>query len=205
MSVKPWFPTFIYDAALQRTGNGDLAQSLATACTDVRAHDEVGRAWCCENYPSGYTSYGTLRDLHRTRSAFVDLERKVWRHVKRFARQIDLDLREADLAMTECWVNIMTRDAVHPLHMHPGATISGTYYVRTPEGCSGIRFEDPRMEMSRAAPPRLPDCRPANLRRVGYVAEEGRVILFESWLMHEVVPNPSSSERISVSFNYTWV
>jgi len=28
--------------------------------------------------------------------------------------------------------------------------------------------------------------------------------LFESWLRHEVAPNPTDEERISVSFNYSW-
>jgi uncharacterized protein (TIGR02466 family) len=30
------------------------------------------------------------------------------------------------------------------------------------------------------------------------------VILFESWLRHEVPPNQASEDRISVSFNYAW-
>jgi uncharacterized protein (TIGR02466 family) len=33
-------------------------------------------------------------------------------------------------------------------------------------------------------------------------AEEGRFILFESWLRHEVPPNQSKKQRISISFNY---
>jgi uncharacterized protein (TIGR02466 family) len=32
----------------------------------------------------------------------------------------------------------------------------------------------------------------------------GQVLLFESWLRHEVVPNPVGADRISVSFNYNW-
>jgi hypothetical protein len=28
--------------------------------------------------------------------------------------------------------------------------------------------------------------------------------LFESWLRHEVAPNPTVTERISISFNYSW-
>ena len=29
-------------------------------------------------------------------------------------------------------------------------------------------------------------------------AEQGNLVLFESWLRHEVAPNPSEAERISV-------
>jgi uncharacterized protein (TIGR02466 family) len=34
-------------------------------------------------------------------------------------------------------------------------------------------------------------------------AAAGAVVLFESWLRHEVPANPGA-ERISVSFNYGW-
>jgi uncharacterized protein (TIGR02466 family) len=39
---------------------------------------------------------------------------------------------------------------------------------------------------------------------VTYPARAGELILFESWLRHEVVANPVRSERISISFNYDW-
>jgi uncharacterized protein (TIGR02466 family) len=34
-------------------------------------------------------------------------------------------------------------------------------------------------------------------------AAAGSLLLFESWLRHEVVPN-QAGERISISFNYGW-
>jgi uncharacterized protein (TIGR02466 family) len=32
----------------------------------------------------------------------------------------------------------------------------------------------------------------------------GDIIMFESWLKHEVPPHHTNDERISVSFNYDW-
>jgi uncharacterized protein (TIGR02466 family) len=32
----------------------------------------------------------------------------------------------------------------------------------------------------------------------------GQVLLFESWLRHEVVASRLRAERVSVSFNYHW-
>jgi uncharacterized protein (TIGR02466 family) len=205
MTVKPWFPTLIYSAPLQGRGSEAFAGSLLEECRMVREQDSEGQLWCQDNYPSGYTSYGTMRNLHRTVSTFMNLERKIWRHVQRFAGRLDMDLREASVVMTDCWVNIMSQHAVHPLHVHPGAVVSGTFYVSTPEGCSGIRFEDPRLDKSRYGPPRRAECRPGNRQHVSYDAQAGRVILFESWLGHEVASNPTPGERVSVSFNYTWV
>ena len=205
MPAKAWFPTFIYEAPLQRQGSDDFARALLEDCHKARQGDNPGQAWCKENYPGGYTSYGTLRNLHRAFPPFMDLERKIWRHVQRFADRLDMDLREANLAMVDCWLNIMSRDTVHPLHVHPGAVVSGTFYVSTPAGCSGIHFEDPRLEKSSSAPPRRTSCRPANRQLVSYDVEAGKLFLFESWLRHGVVANPTLDERVSVSFNYAWV
>ena len=205
MPTKPWFPTFIYYHPLQRTDNEAFARSLLGECRTVRQQDRAGRRWCKDNYPGGYTSYGTLRTLNRTHPSFAALQRKVWPHVKRFARRLDMDLTEAHLAMTDCWVNIMSRDAVHPLHAHPGAVVSGTYYVSTPPGCAGIHFEDPRLDKFAGMPPRALECRPENQQKITYPVEAGRLILFESWLRHGVEATPARDERVTVSFNYTWV
>jgi uncharacterized protein (TIGR02466 family) len=91
---------------------------------------------------------------------------------------------------------------VHSLHLHPLSTISGTYYVQVPRGSPGIKFEDPRLDRFMAAPPRRADA--AAQGWVTVAAQPGAVVLFESWLRHEVVPNPSQQERVSVSFNYSW-
>jgi uncharacterized protein (TIGR02466 family) len=106
--------------------------------------------------------------------------------------------------MTDCWVNLMGPGAVHGLHLHPLATISGTYYVRTPRGSSVLKFEDPRLDRMMAAPPRRADCRAENRTWIEVPAAAGRVVLFESWLRHEVPPNPTGRERVSISFNYGW-
>jgi len=205
MPTKPWFSTFVYDHSLLNKGREDYAHALMEECSQVRQHDSDGQLWCQDNYPAGYTSYGTLRALHRTRPAFAALQRKIWPHVKRFARRIDMDLGEAQLAMTDCWVNIMSRDAAHPAHAHPGAVVSGTFYVSAPPGCSGITFEDPRLENFAGTPPRALACRPENRRQVTYAVQTGQLILFESWLRHGVAPNPTGEERVTISFNYTWV
>ena len=46
--------------------------------------------------------------------------------------------------------------------------------------------------------------RPANRPHITYPARAGHVLLFESWLRHEVAANRTTAERISVSFNYNW-
>lgn len=205
MPTRAWFPTFIYSEPLQKAGLSRLNLELAAECRQLRDYDEPGRAWSEKNYPGGYTSYGTMSQLHHFSSSFGQLEKKISRHVKAFATSLEMNLRGREIQMTDCWVNIMPEQTTHSLHLHPLSFISGTYYVVTPKGCPGLKFEDPRLSNFMAAPPKLPDARPENRQYVTYPAEAGNVLLFESWLRHEVSANRVSEERISVSFNYNWV
>jgi uncharacterized protein (TIGR02466 family) len=59
----------------------------------------------------------------------------------------------------------------------------------------------------RAPPPAFrppPTARPAHRPHITYPAAAGNVILFESWLRHEVAANRVADERISISFNFNW-
>jgi uncharacterized protein (TIGR02466 family) len=204
MPVRALFPTLVYEARLPAAGWRAFNQRLLQECLQTREDDVAGQKWSATRYPGGYTSYGSLCRMHTLSPTFATLERKLRRHVRAYARLLELDLEARELAMTDCWINIMPRLVVHSLHLHPLSTISGTYYVRTPRGAAGIKFEDPRLDRFMAAPPRRPDCRPEHRPWVTVPAVAGKLVLFESWLRHEVPPNPVEAERISISFNYGW-
>jgi uncharacterized protein (TIGR02466 family) len=201
--VEGWFATRIYHAPLGRAW-ASLNRELLAGCRQVAEVDDAGRSWSRKNYPGGYTSYGSIDKVHRLSSTFMELERLLNRHVRSYARSLEWDLGGRSLAMTDCWINIMPFGVTHGLHLHPNSVVSGTYYVRTPRGCPGLKFEDPRLSRFMASPPRRADASAASLLHVTYPAKAGHLTLFESWLRHEVPSNPLKSERISISFNYDW-
>ena len=204
MPVRAWFPTRIYSAPLQKTGLDKWNAELAEECRRLRAFDAAGRRWSQKNYSSGYTSYASMNELHRFSSTFATLEQRLKRHVHAFVRALELDLRGRSVRMSDCWVNIMPAGAAHSLHLHPLSLISGTYYVATPRGSPGLKFEDPRLSKFMAAPPKLATADPSNRTHITYPATSGQVVLFESWLRHEVGVNSTKDERISISFNFSW-
>jgi uncharacterized protein (TIGR02466 family) len=204
MPIRAWFPTFIYHEPLLNQGLERFNTELAEECRNLRDYDSAGRRWSLKNYPGGYTSYASLNQLHKFSSTFEGLERKLTKHVRRFTGQLDMDLKGRKVQLTDLWVNIMPEHAAHSLHLHPLSFISGTYYVSTPRGCPGLKFEDPRLSKFMAAPPKVAKVRPVNQPHITYPAKAGHVILFESWLRHEVAANRSTAERISISFNYNW-
>jgi uncharacterized protein (TIGR02466 family) len=204
MTTQVLFPTLVYQERLRRRGWRALNARLLRECRQLRADDAAGRRWSARNYPGGYSSYNSAHRMHRLSPTFASLARELDRHVAQFARRLQLDLAARALTMTDCWVNVMGCGAVHGLHLHPLSTISGTYYVAVPAGSPGLKFEDPRLERLMASPPRLRGARRANRQWVMLSARAGQVVLFESWLRHEVTPNTQAAERVSVSFNYSW-
>jgi len=204
MPTHALFPTLVYSAPLQAGEWQIFNKRLLRECLQLRLDDEAGRRWSKTNYPGGYTSYHSAHRMHQLSPTFAALERCIDAHVRKYARKLELDLEGRDLAMTDCWVNIMPRQVVHSLHLHPLATLSGTYYVQTPKSSSGLKFEDPRLDRFMAAPPKRADARAEHRPWFVVPAQAGNLVLFESWLRHEVPPNPSATERVSVSFNYSW-
>ena len=132
----------------------------------------------------------------------AELERALSRHVAAFARELDFDLNGRKLVLDSLWVNVMNKGAIHAPHIHPHSVISGTYYVAIPPGSGAIRFEDPRLALMMAAPPRKQKARLENRLFVDVEPKPGMLLLWESWLRHGVEPNRAKSKRISVSFNY---
>ena len=196
--VGQLFPTLVYLTPLGGA-TAALNRELLAEARKIRGRDAAGRRWSARNYPGGYTSYGSLDQLHRMSSTFIALRERIDRHVGRFATALGWDLRGRPLRMTDCWANLMGQGAAHGLHLHPQAVVSGTYYVRVPRGAPGLKFEDPRLASFMAA-----------LRRragthVTIPARAGSLILFESWLRHEVPACRAPGERVSLSFNYHWL
>lgn len=201
MTIRKLFPTEIYTAPLKQPA---LTRRLRDECEALAAGDEAGRRWSATHYPGGYTSYGSLDKLHAFSAPFIALERAIRPHALRYAQTLGYELRGRRLAMTDCWANVMPAGVMHGSHLHPLSFISGTYYVDCPRGSAPIKFEDPRLGLMMAAPPRAGSCPPVKRPFVSVPAKAGQVVLFESWLRHEVPPSRGGGLRISVSFNYAW-
>ena len=201
--TKLLFSTPLYHASLADSGNFDMGE-LEKSCWSIAQDDEAGQKWCDENNYPGYTSYASLSDLTWRSPFFEELKHLLDLHVKTFVEELDFDLEGRNLKLEDLWINILPEGGNHSSHIHPNSVISGTTYISMPSGSSAIKFEDPRHSMMMAAPSRIKDAK-EYLKPFIYVNPSvGDVLLWESWLRHEVPANNSSEERISISFNYSW-
>ena len=185
------FATQLYEAEL---GDEALLDELAHSISSLASDDIAGRNWSKEHRYAGYTSYASLNDLPRRDPSFSTLGKLLTRHAVAFARDAGFEL-DRKPRLDSLWVNLLKSSGHHSGHIHPHSLISGTLYVDVPPGSGAIRFEDPRLPMMMAAPP----------RRDSFVTVEphnGLLLMWESWLRHEVLPGAGKGERLSISFNF---
>ncbi len=203
--ISTLFVTRLYRAALNDFARPRVDQDELTAsCLAIAEDDEAGQRWCEENGYPGYTSYASLDDLPWRFPIFRAVEKALDKHVAAFCKELGFDLGERKLKCNALWINILPEGGTHASHIHPHSVISGTTYVAMPEGTSALKLEDPRLPMMMMAPVVRKDA-PQELQRFVYVTPKvGDVLLWESWLRHEVPMNMAEEERISVSFNYGW-
>ena len=198
--ISSLFATRLYQAPL-----GDLnMHELEASCYGIADDDEAGQDWCeAEGFP-GYTSYASLDDLPWRFPIFADLVKLLDAHVAAFVDDMELDLGDRKIKLDSIWINILPERGTHSGHIHPHSVVSGTCYVAMPDGTSAIKFEDPRLAMMMAAPPRKKDAREELQPFIYATPSVGDVLLWESWLRHEVPMNMAEEDRITVSFNYGW-
>ncbi len=179
MSLRPLFVTQVYEASLATvSGFDDFNAELAEACRMLAVEDGAGRAWCKTHNYRGYTSYGSLNDLPQRLPEFAELKKHLDRHALAYARALNFDLARKPRLDT-MWVNILK-----------------------PGGASALKLEDPRLPMMMARPSVDPDAPQSEQPFVYLAPQAGTVLMWESWLRHEVPMNAAKAERVSISFNY---
>ncbi len=194
-------PRLLFATPLYETELGDdaLLDRLGASIRALSEDDAAGRRWSREHRYKGYTSYASLNDLPTRDPAFGELKRVLTRHAAAFAAQLGWTVKPR---LDSLWVNLLRGGGHHTGHIHPHSILSGTLYVEVPPGSGAIRFEDPRLPLMMAAPLRRDDA-PDHLRPfVSVEPRAGQLMLWESWLRHEVLPGGARADRLSISYNF---
>ena len=189
--TRDLFVTKLYEAEV---GDQRLLRDLARSIRAFARDDDAGRRWSRDHRYAGYTSYASLNDLPKRDPAFAELAKLLTRHAAKFADECAFDLARKP-KLDSLWANLLKSGGQHSGHIHPHSIISGTFYVEVPKGSGDIRLEDPRLPLMMSAPPRADTF-------VSVQPRPGLLLLWESWLRHEVLSGTGKGERLSISFNF---
>jgi uncharacterized protein (TIGR02466 family) len=185
------FATRLYEAMIE---DEHLLGELAYSIRSLADEDEAGKRWSRDKGYKGYTSYASLNDLPKRDPTLAALGKLLTKHAIQFASECAFDLPRKP-RLDSLWVNLLKAGGQHSGHIHPHSIISGTFYVEVPASSGAIRFEDPRLPLMMAAPTRAGSF-------ISVEPRPGLLLMWESWLRHEVLPGSGKGERLSVSFNF---
>ncbi len=111
------------------------------------------------------------------------------------------DLSQATPSFNNAWAMVNRQGHSTRAHLHPNSLLSGVVYLQVPPGSGAIAFLDPRSGAQMLVPPWQGSAGEAVQGRVRRLPRVGQLLLFPSWLWHEVEPGRQAGERISISFN----
>lgn len=186
MHTELWFPSVIWSAMTHFGNNSELKRFAYD-----RQKVDPGRV--VSNF-GGYQS----SDIKSGDNAEIDkLVEAISAEISSCARQVGLP----QLELYNIWININPPNSYNHLHNHAGSVLSGVYYVDATENQGNIQFE--RSDHGEYHIPTIVEKETYyTSTRASYAAKTGAMYIFPGWLKHSVQGNQSTSDRISISFNY---
>lgn len=155
------------------------------------------------DFGGGYTTWFSKERCPSIQEAFT-FKMEILKHATDFAIMQGLDMNnfQAQFTSFAMWLNKMPKGQAHESHIHGGSQYSGTYYVSIPEGSAKIRFHNPnRLLWKYNTYPIVRWNNTSSCDSIDETPEAGKLLLWNSWLEHEVLLNESEEPRLSISFN----
>lgn len=128
-----------------------------------------------------------------------DLLSKIQTKISNYCNSLNI----VNQRIIQSWININPTNAYNKKHCHPNSYISGAYYINVPKDCnSPITFFRSREYKDYGWQSISLDKNLDYTSEINYMPHTSDLILFPSFLEHDVGPNMSESQdRISLSFN----
>ena len=168
--------------------------SLIEFCYEMKRKNEEGVE--ISNI-GGWQSDNIFDETH---TEFVKLKNKIEEAANVYHHKIQLK-KTLHQELDNIWVNINQKGCSNEYHNHPGAILSGAFYLTKAE--SSIVFYHPYREISTYFwnDSIIEKYNPANSVQWKLEPEPNILLVFPSWAMHRVSVNKEDVDRITFSFN----
>lgn len=178
-------PLFLYDEYCNITEVHDT--------TAEQGHMIINRGG---NYSSTETN---ILDL----DSYSEIKKRILSGLHEYVNDVlHIDSRH-EFYITQSWLNVNPPGSTHHKHNHSNSIISGVYYIDTSEDDS-IVFSSHHHTTVTNNPSLQFDVTaytPANSSSWSVPTKTNSILYFPSVLLHEVNPNTSNKNRISLAFN----
>jgi uncharacterized protein (TIGR02466 family) len=104
--------------------------------------------------------------------------------------------------IVEGWANIDRPDDIAIPHQHPGVAFSCVYYVKGSRESGNLEFVNPNnVQPWTIDKKHIAHYNSFTSNTFHTTPEQGKLVIFPSWLYHYVYPNKSEVQRISIAIN----
>lgn len=132
---------------------------------------------------------------------------KLSRIKKFFDKSIEYYTREIwgigdEFNMIHSWVTINRQNSFHPLHQHPNAILSLTYYIQAESGNLQLFISKPSINEGFNFDYKIIKKTNFNTNTIDIPIHSQKMVIFPGYLDHKTTPNQSNKDRIMLGANY---
>jgi len=109
-------------------------------------------------------------------------------------------INKEKIMISNMWSVVNTKNTFNIKHAHANSLLSAAYYVKAKKNSGQINFYDPK-EMKVMYHPPIKNYNEISAEVIKIEPDEGKLIIFPSYLNHSVEENLSDEDRIVISFN----
>jgi uncharacterized protein (TIGR02466 family) len=182
------FPT-----PIAKTSNTKLAEEMLPVCRKILDDPKyVTNQWDYKNTYTNGEGIEVLPQIEKFKQYILSVGRE-------FLTSIGYDPVAIQGRVPQIFTSQMNEKDSHGRHSHAGAILSGVFYLNVPHGSSPIMFYDPRPHRDTICLPIKADSE-FNRSCITFHPMVGDLVIWESWLHHEVIPN-NCKDRVTLVFN----
>lgn len=194
--TRLFFPTILRECHIDKPAEFNKQIMKGVEKTRTSVPNMLPDTWSCDLY----TTLGSKTKL-LDQKEFKPLHDVIVEEMDEFARDLNLDIDNFPLRITDCWLNVYGEGNSQEVHNHANSVISGIYYAKAPKGSGALMIQSPYADNMFQAPTLTNDS--LNMTQINLQPREGLMVLFRSYVKHAVKPNRITDERVSIAFNAT--
>jgi len=189
MHLEHWFPTPIWNSTIEFD-----RISVLEECYRIKTANPQGRK--ISNRGGWQSDELTIENNQIFEQLYSGIQSKC----SEVYKSIDTDFKGR---IDTLWININKPSDYNAAHCHPFGALSGVVYIDLSDISGKIRFSNPSI---RQHYPIDGYDSPLFFMYTDFKPENHKILIFPSWISHEVFPSPDSDEdRVSLSFNITQI
>ena len=171
--------------------------SLIEFCYEMKRKDEIGEK---RSNIGGWHSDSISNETH---PEFVKLTNKIEDAANIYHHEIQLKNTHHQ-KIDNIWANINQKGHSNEWHVHPKSSFSGAFYLK---GSSPIVFKHPYPDITLYYwdKPFIEEWNGFNSGESSLEPSPNTLIIFPPWLSHKVLMNKEDTDRITFSFNTSFV